>query len=213
MTENHLQRIRFLSSRFLPLQGLRVAAMGATLTAVMCGYLIATSQPTNNGALIALGVTGLLMIPGQWWAHYYYTSRFGRQRAKPKDRRYTLMFLAVYWVVAWCLHTWVPSIPAGAPTAMTVALYSSWVAIRDWPSRAYYAGATVAIVLAFAATSSGGGILPPNLTLVTVFLAVGVSLVPIGILDHLLLVRLLKEVGGLQAATAAERPSEAPPSE
>jgi hypothetical protein len=44
------------------------------------------------------------------------------------------------------------------------------------------------------------------MTLAVLFVLVGVSMVPIGVLDHLLLVRLLKEVRELRSATARSRP-------
>jgi hypothetical protein len=99
------------------------------------------------------------------------------------------------------VNTHVPSIPAGGPTIAIVVLASVWVAVRDWPMRADYLVLPTVVGIAFVATASGGGPLSPNLTLVTLFITIGTSMVPIGVLDHLLLVRLIKEVRETEAVT------------
>ena len=78
-----------------------------------------------------------------------------------------------------------------------------WVALRDWPWRAYYLAAPVAVATAFTFTASGGGVIEPSLTLAVLFLTIGASFVPIGILDHMLLVKLMKEARAPESATAA----------
>ena len=54
--DQQLARVRLLSSRFLELQGLRVALAGATIAVVFGGYL-AIGHPTDTGGLIAMGAT------------------------------------------------------------------------------------------------------------------------------------------------------------
>jgi hypothetical protein len=206
MDQHRLEHIRFLTSRFHELQGLRVAVAGAALAAVMGAYLIAAPTPTDNGAMIATLASLVPMVPGEWWARRYYTKTFGQVASAPRDRRWPPVFFFVYFLIAWCLNTWIPSLPAGAPTAAIVALASLWVAIRDWPWRAYYLGATLAVAIGFAASASGAGLLGPGMTLVTIFLLLGTSLVPIGVLDHLQLVKLMREAREPEAATAASRP-------
>lgn len=193
MTQAGLDRIRLLSARFKEPQGFRVALTGACIAIVMGGYLIGTPAPTGNGAMVAVLVSFVPVIPGLWWLSRYYAMNFGRQAWSPP--RHWLLFLIGYQVVGWSFNTWIPSIPAGGPTLATVALASLWVAIRDWPWRAYYLGVTLAVAVAFTATSSGAGLIQnPDLTLGVLFLTVGVSMVPVGLLDHLLLVRLMKDV-------------------
>jgi hypothetical protein len=205
MDHQRLERIQLLSSRFHELQGLRVALAGAAITGVMGSYLMAATAPTNSGALIALGMSGVLMAPGNWWLKRYYAARFGRQVWKPG--RFSKAFLPVYFVIASLLNAWIPSIPAGAPTAATVAVASTWIGIRDWRWRGYYFAVPVAIAIAFATTASGGGPLSPRLTLAVLFLTVGACLVPIGLLDHLLLVKLVNEAQAAESANAAHRRS------
>ena len=201
MDQQRLERIRLLSSRFHELQGLRVALAGTAIIIAVGGYLIAAPVPTNNGAMIALAASFVLMGPGVWWVSRYYAATFGRQVWKPG--RFTWLFLPAYFVVASLLNAWIPSIPAGGPTAATVVILSVWVAIRDWPWRAYYLAAPVAVAMAFTFTASGGGAINPDLTLSVMFLTLGASLVPIGVLDHMLLVKMMKEARVPESATAA----------
>ena len=194
MDREQLDRIRLLGSRFHNLQGYRVALAGVAITLAVGGYLTLAREPTNNGAMIALGASVVLMAPGVWWLNRYYAETFGRQVWKPG--RFAKAFLPAYFVIASVLNAWIPSIPAGAPTAATVVVASMWVAIRDWRWRAYYAAVPIVVAIAFASTASGGGTLSPDLTLGIIFLSVGASFVPIGILDHLLLVKLVEELRG-----------------
>ena len=203
MDQQRLEHIRLLSSRFHELQGLRIVLAGIAIVIAVGGYLIVAPVPTNNGAMIALAASFALMGPGVWWLNRYYAATFGRQVWK--SGRFTWLFLPAYLVVASLLHASVPSIPAGAPTAATVVILSVWVAIRDWPWRAYYLAAPVAVATAFAFTASGGGGVNPHLTLAILFVTIGISFVPIGVLDHMLLVKLMNEARQPESATAAHR--------
>ena len=192
MDQHRLNRIRFLSRRFNELQGLRVTFTGLCITMGLGSYLAATVRPTDNGAMIALLVSFVPVVPGVSWLNRYYTSTFGRQVSAPPPKWRLLALIPVFWFMAF-LNARFESIPAGAPTLFFVAVASAWVAIRDWPWRTYYFGATAAVALTFAATASGAGVLGPGRTVGAMFIAVGVSMVPIGLLDHFMLVRLVKE--------------------
>lgn len=196
MDHSRLDRIRLLSARFYELQGLRVALAGACIAGVMGIYLLATPSPTGNGALAALALSFVPVIPGMLWLNRYYAGEFGRQlTTRPRHAGRALLFGICYLVVGWTLNTWIPEIPSGTPTLATVALASMYVAIRDWPWRAHYLGMTVMTAAAFTASASGAGwITHQGLTVGILFVTVGVSMVAVGILDHLLLVKLLKEV-------------------
>ena len=200
MDRLQLERVRLLSARFYELQGLRVALAGAAITAGVGGYLFATTAPTNNGALAALVVSFVPVLPGVRWLNRYYAATFGRQVFKPKPFVRPAFFLFGYAAIATVLNTTVPAIPAGAPTLAVVAVVSVWLAVRDWPWRAYYLLVPAALAFAFTLTTSGGGALDSNLTLVVLFLALGVSMTAVGLLDHLLLVKLTKASRALAGA-------------
>ena len=199
MDRHHLDRIRLLSARFHELQGLRVALAGACMALVVGGYL-ATPQPTNNGAIIAMMVSFIPVVAGMPRLNRYYATAFGRQVWSPS--RKLPLFMAVYFAIAWSLHTWIPALPAGTPTMMVVALASLWVTIRDWPWRGYYLVPALAVAGGLAASAPVGGLLAPNLTLGVMFPLLGGSMVATGLLDHLLLVKLMKEARESQTAVS-----------
>ena len=190
--DQHLARVRLLSNRFLELQGLRVASAGATIAIVFGGYL-ATGHPSHTGGMIALGATFALMLPGQWWAHRYYATTIGRQVPKPRKFWPTLMFLNGYWLIAVYLNRRFPEIPAGAPTAATVVLASLFVAIRDWPWRVHYVGVAVAVATALGSNVIGVDAIDRGMALTMTFFVTGVSMIPAGLLDHRLLMKLIRE--------------------
>ena len=143
MDQHHLDRIRLLSTRFRELQGLRVAFAGVCMTLVIGGYLIASPQPTNDGAMVAMLVSFVPVAAGMPRLNRYYATTFGRQVWSPPRKWHVFFLIGIgYSWVGWWLHATIPAIPAGAPTTWIVALLSLWVAIRDWPTRAYYLGAT-----------------------------------------------------------------------
>ena len=192
MDEHRLNHIRLLSARFHELQGLRVAFTGVCILLVVGAYAVAAPHPTNDGAIVAVLAAFVPVMAGMPRLNRYYATTYGRQVWKPS--RTSWLILGVYTIVGWSLNAAIPAIPAGGPTIWIVGLASLWVAIRDWPWRAYYLAATVAVVTGFLASAPIGGLLPPNMTLSVMFILLGSSMIPIGLLDHLLLVKLIKEV-------------------
>jgi hypothetical protein len=169
----------------------------------MAGYVVVMPTPTDKGAMLALLVAMGPIFLSVSSLNRYYATTFGRQVRKPvKNSRPVIIFYAVYFAGAWALNHLIPAIPAGTPTVATVAVASVWMAIRDWPWRAYYLGAPVAVAIGFAATQSGFGLLPPGVTLATLFFLIGTAMVPIGLLDHRLLVKLTEEARQLETETA-----------
>lgn len=201
MNRERLERVRLLSRRFNELHGLRMALAGAALVLVLGGYLITTPKPSDTGAMVAVTASIVLTIPGVWWLNRYYAGKFGRQVSgrRPNYWRFFLIGFA-YSAFTSTLHARNPQIPEGALALVAMALGSIWLAIRDWPWRAYYLLATAAVAIGFIASPPVTDILEPSTTLGVRFLLLGASMVPIGLLDHLLLVRLIKEVRESQAA-------------
>ena len=201
MDQHRLDRIRFLSRRFNELKGLRVAFTGLCIVVGLGSYFAATAGPSDNGAMIALLVSFAPVVPGVWWLDRYYDSTFGRQVSAPAPKWRLLAMIPLFLGFVAYLNYRFPSIPPGGPTLAVVAVASALVAIRDWPWRGYYLVATAAVAVSFAASPSGAGVLGPITTLGLMFLAVGASMVPIGVLDHFLLVRLVKEARQPQAVS------------
>ena len=190
MDRHQLARIRLLSSRFHELQGFRVAFAGLTI-AVVFGTYLAAADPTDTGGLIAIGVSFVLMLPGQLWMHRYYATTVGRQVRSRRNVWQTLVFFNIYFVIATFLDKRYPEIPAGGPTLGVVVLASLILAIRDWPWRAHYLGVAAAVTAAFSANVFGVDVIDRGMTLATTFLATGLAMVPAGLLDHRLLLKLM----------------------
>jgi len=174
---------------------------------VVGGYLTLVTEPSNNGAIAALGLSFVLIAPGVFSLNRYYARKFGRQVVSPPRHPGRLLFIwSAYMVVSWILNARYEAIPAGAPTLSIVAFASIGLVIRDWPWRAYYLLAPMAVAIGFFASAPIGGVLPPNMTVGVIFMLLGASMVVIGLLDHLLLVKLMKEARESQPA-AATNPS------
>lgn len=202
MNQQYLERIRLLSGRFYELQGLRVAVAGAAIALVFATYLTAW-HPTDDGGMIALMVAFVLMVPGQIWAHRYYGRTFGRQVRKPQNPLVQIAIITVYLAVATFLNRRFPEIPAGGPTLYVVVVASLILAVRDWPWRAHYLGMAAAVAIAFSVNVFGVDVIDRGMTLAVTLLVTGVSMIGVGLLDHLLLVRLMKDVQLPEAAEPA----------
>lgn len=192
MDERQLASIRLLSRRFLELQGLRIALAGGTIAVVLGSYL-AVAAPTVPGAGVALLTACALMSPGQWWLHHYYARTLGRQMLEPAAAWPGKIVPLAAVAIGIYVNSRYSAIPAGGPTMATVVVMSILVAIRDWPWRAHYLGVAVVVAAAFGMTVLGTAVVNPGLTLSVTLLATGLALVPVGLLDHWLLVRLMKE--------------------
>jgi hypothetical protein len=99
------------------------------------------------------------------------------------------------------------SLPRGLEMPAVASALALWVAARDWPFRGYYLLAPMAVGLAFAAITAGIGGLDPSRTLAVTYLALGLAMVPIGLLDHRLLVTLVNEARSAGAAVPLAEPS------
>jgi len=206
MDQQQLARIRLLSRRFLELQGLRLALAGSAIAVVMGGFLITMPAPTREGAMTAMLAAIVLMTPGQWWLHRYYATTFGRQVQKPGNPRLILPALSLnlaVFTISMYLNRRFPEIPAGAPTTVFFGFLTILVAMRDWPWRGYYLGITGVVAVAFTASLLTVG--DSGTTLAMTFFALGVSAVPVGLLDHRLLVRLIEQARPHQVAVTANR--------
>ena len=193
MADDRLRRIRLVSARFQELQGLRIALVGVSIAVVTGAYLAVAPAPSDAGAMAALLAAFVPAIPGVRWLNRYYAATFGRQVAARTPARWQGLMLLGYLAVGIWLNASYPEIPAGTPTVATAALAAVWLAMRDWPWRAYYLAVPAAVGSAFTMSASGVGLFGPGLTLAMIFLALGTSFVVVGLLDHWVLVRLLRE--------------------
>lgn len=210
MDPARLRRIHLLGKRFHELQGLRIALTGASLSSVVGAYALLWPEPTNYGTLAAVAVSVVPTALGMPGLNRYYAANFGRKvpASQPRSWLPFVLFVAVYNMVGFWLNARFPEIPTGAPTIWTITLLSVFVAVRDWRWRSYYLLAPLATGIAFIASASVSGALEPGLTLAVMFPALGASMVAIGLLDHLTLVRLVREARetSLSTSYSSDRP-------
>ena len=106
-----------------------------------------TPEPSNNGAMIAMLAVVRADRPGRVVAESLLRHEVRTPGVQSTAERWPILLIYFgYFGVAWSLNARSQAIPAGAPTVATVALASIWLAIRDWPWRAYYLGSPSAAV-------------------------------------------------------------------
>jgi hypothetical protein len=204
MTEEQLVRIRLLSDRFHELHGLRIALFGAALVFSQTAGLFIPSSPPDLAGGLMLFFALIVASPGLYRLKHYYASTFGRQVRKAPPRWKSWMAFGVLGFAGPLLADFLPRGLVMPALASALAL---WVAARDWPFRGYYLLAPMAVGLAFAAITAGIGGLDPSRTLAVTYLALGLAMVPIGLLDHRLLVTLVNEARSAGAAVSLAEPS------
>ena len=141
-----LDRVRLVSQRFTPLQGLAVAAAGILFVLVFGVYLVAAPAP-GRGIWIALAIAFLLAVPLTSLSRRYYAATLGR--VSPIAYRLTLIQV-VAMALAMGVIDRVLSVPAPANALPIAAAGALWIAIRDWPFRIYHLGGCLAALGAFA---------------------------------------------------------------
>ncbi len=187
--EHKLETIRLVTERYRDLQGLRLVFAGAMVASTSGGLLIA--QAGQRAVLIALIVTFVAMLPCMWLVDRYYTGKFGRivGRASP---------IAGWWLLgAMSLSAVLTGKPFGpgqvAGLFLIGAATALWIAIHDWPLRAYHllGCAAVAFGAAIQLTSLQSDFLPRAQAIA--FFALGLAYIPVGFLDHRLLTSVMRK--------------------
>lgn len=180
-----LQAIRLVTERYSQLQGLRVAYAGLLWT---CFGAVLTTQADVTPLELLTAFLGIvvLYLPGNRMLDRYYTSRFGRivvPRSSTSKARIVLALAAI--AMSSKLFGFYPL--AGA--FLVVAAESLWTAIRDWPTRGHHVVGGIAGTLAASVQLTLPPGLGPGLALGCAI--IGLAYIPIGLLDHRLLVSVM----------------------
>ncbi len=198
--DQQLKAIRLVTERYRELQGLRTALFGASLILVFGAVL--SMAPRGNSWVIPLAVAALLAlaIPGDRVLSRYYNSRFGRL-VPERGRTSGLMFVLIVVVLSVMNNAFdVGLLTAALPI---VAGSSLWIVLRDWPIRAHYLLGTLG-----ASAALGPQFMTPPLERSVAdalgMVVLGATYVPIGLLDHWILVRTLH--GSPQPEVVSELP-------
>jgi hypothetical protein len=205
--DDALKRIRIISERFVELQGLRVALAGSLFAAVFGTYLIAEPPHGEVAIWIAMAVCFGFIIPGELWVRRYYASTFGRLSPKRAGSGSASgvakgLVLGAGLVVV----DKVFGVPAPAGTFLPLTVFALWIGIRDWPLRRHHFVAAAASGCAFLIQTTPQAASAPDMAIAAGFLLFGAVYVPVGLLDHRLLVSAMRGATG-DAVASTEEPS------
>ncbi len=195
-----LERVRLVSRRFGELQGLRVALIATAMVIVFGAYFVEGPVRGKAAIPIAFGLAFVITIPGMLVLDRYYGSKFGRLvpgRTGMGWKAGVLLPLAMM----------LDRIGISAFMAWLVvpAFFSLRAVIRDWPDRWYHIVGLAMTVVSTLLAVTPAATMAPNTAVAAAFVLFGATYVPIGFLDHRLLVSLLH---GAEAEAAADSESE-----
>jgi hypothetical protein len=196
-----LDRVLLVSQRFTELQGLAVAAAGMLFTLTFGAYLVARPAP-GRSIWIALAIAFLLSWPLTHLIRRYYATTLGR--VSPKAYRLPLVQLGAMAVTMGVIDQAL-AVPAPANALPIAAAGALWIAIRDWPFRSYHLAGCLVAAAAFALQIVPNTGLSSDVALAVGFLMVGLVYVPIGLLDHRLLVSSMRTHAGAHRHTPGRR--------
>jgi hypothetical protein len=219
MVDRRLERIAFVTRRFGDLQGLRSASLGAALIVCVVFWTLLPDgfAPPSIHHLPLLAQMMMLSLTRGLDA--YYARSFGRALSEgrhgavsnqnlwsqPATRGPAMVITAMF--VDALKDPYLPGISLGAAT---LAAYSSWVLVRDWPERMHHliglaagvAGMLIASSLPVVQRSFSDPIDPFTAAGIVLSYAIfGLGLLAVGLLDHRLLVTAMDGRAPGQVAT------------
>ena len=193
-----LDRLRCVTARFRELQGLRLVAWGISSGVSATIYLVAPSSSTF-WLVVALAIGGWV-LPDPL-VRRYYRERFGRSEPIHLRGRSGFLIIGVS-VVGPALDNLFHIGPIAVPLALMIG-YDLWTIVSDWPFRWHRgltaAAAAIALVVQF-------GTWPVDTRVAAAFLLVGLAAIPVGVLDHRLLMSVMKR----RPETPVEEPQPSP---
>jgi hypothetical protein len=197
--DQRLQRVRLVTERYSELKGLHAAYAGALW--VCFGTALYLRQEVDAMILLAaFGGAVVAYLPGKWWLDRYYRTRFGQIVVSPL-RASRLLLIPVLLAISLT-----DDVLGGGPLGgafLVVAAGSLWTAIRDWPARGHHLIGCVAGALAAALQfpSESTAFAKPQALGVAI---IGLSYIPIGLLDHRLLTSVLRRPAAEPGLTCSE---------
>jgi hypothetical protein len=197
-----LDRIRFLSQNFSALQGLRSVPVGIAL--ILNAWLSRFYSPAGGNATAVGCGACLLVLAGLFFLHRsigsYYDHRLGR--VEPRPGPWSGWWGALTAYLAFCALSWVemrlqPPLSV-ASLAVAAGFGAAWLKARPQGLRRHYAviaaGFLCLSLLPLFARPSTFDLRGPFRYWAILQTALGVALLAAGFLDHVELVRNLREV-------------------
>ena len=196
--DKNLKRVQLVTRHFGELQGLRLSLFGSVFTLVFGAYVLAPPAEGSGGIWIALAAALLVIVPCQRVVERYYESTFGRVRRAPSN---TSSWKSAALGASLVLIGMALKLPPLAAALPFVVGFSLWIVIRDWPFRAYHLAGFGAALSATLLLMTPAAVAAPDAATAAALLLFGVAYVPVGLLDHRLLVSLMH---GAEAKAAAD---------
>lgn len=186
--DQHLRSVRLVTERYRELQGLRLVLGGLAFSSCFGAFALLGAPGGTTGLAVASVSMIAVSLPGMWLADRYYAGRFGRV-VHEAGRDWSLWRIATFVVGSSVLNNWLSVGPLTFAVAF-IPLMALWIAIRDWPLRAHHLLAAFAapVALWFVLTTS---LADRALAEALAMVVVGAVYIPIGILDHRLLTRVM----------------------
>jgi hypothetical protein len=200
-----IPRIALVSRRFMELQGLLPAAVGAGLILSSLLSHLVGAPGQSGGPLGALVFCCLLVDPLTQYLQRRYRQSFGDAVATTLQKFLAAMpFIAV--MTGALIDTAIYQSPSPRPgpsfVGIALACYSTWVLLRDWRWRTHYLAALAAglagiVVTASVIPSPGTGGIDPARTdaFLLAYALAGFGLVIAGLFDHYVLASALRRRG------------------
>jgi hypothetical protein len=210
-----IRRIAFVTQRFLDLQGLIPAAMGAGwLFAALMHH--AMSGPTRSGGVSQVLIFGMIVTgPATVELQKLYRRTFGEVVASARQKLSgSTQALVIYAGIMTDLSLQMNGGRSGPSfAAIALASHSIVVVLRDWPWRSHYlvaaaAGIVGAIVTASVPSSPSQSSVDPawSEAYLLAFTLMGLGLVGSGLFDHQLLASSLRRPESARTREPSCRP-------
>ena len=200
-TDRDYTAIRLVAERYTELQGLRLVLIGSVYAVSAAAYVVGAA-PSGVSLLVTVAAALTVIFTGMWWLDRYYISTFGR--VVQPARRQDFWRIAVI-VVATTLGNQAFGIGPVPVFVMIAGSFALHIAIRDWPLRRHHllavVAAAVGICIQFTSPMSSREVAEALGVVIC-----GAAYVPVGLLDHHLLVAVMRVPGraGLKSCATEE---------
>lgn len=202
--DKNLKRVQLVARHFRELQGLRMSLFGGVFALAFGTYVLAPPAEGSGGIWIALAAALLVIVPCQRVVERYYESTFGRVTPAPSNNSSWKSAAVLAGLVLTGMALKLPPLAAALPFVVCSSL---WIVIRDWPFRVHHLAGVGAALSATLLLMTPAAVAAPDASTAAALLLFGVAYVPVGLLDHRLLVSLMH--GAPNAADGSEREIEA----
>ena len=199
MDENErLARIALVSRRFNQLQGLRLVAIGLGFAVPFAGFL-AIGARSEDALYLAFGASFVMFIAGMVWADRFYNQAFGRVKHGGRDGAMTGFLVGIGFVIVSMFERHIISEHTMASVFVVFVNTFTWTALREWRWLRHHLLGALAGVLGIVLQLKAPTPADVPAAIAASFVLIGVVSVPLGFIDHQLLVSAMRQTGDTTA--------------